>query len=522
MRLRAAESAVRDGRLDEAYRIVASPDLRENKKAAGILANLAEKLYERARQHFRADRFSEALIDLDRASTAGVLTEQIAELRAHVQAVAVEERRKDTDREDRVREAARRMHAGSLAAGQRILEQASEGDLAANQLRAQAEHRAGEIKALLDQAGEFIHQGQPATAVLRLKRAKTIEAHHPDVARLEAALCKQVLERAWEALNQGKFIRCLGELAPLGALGDTQPSKRELDAALMAAQETSRCMRAGQFADARRHVLTLQRMAPGAAWIKGTLEQLRQMDEVYTQLMAGPLGEPAKVAVSRAAAPKQGRGLDETIVVANPSPKVQGHLSSRLLVLVDGGGSYLLLRDPRATIGRAASNDCADIPILSDLAERHANLLRVEEDYFIESNRDLEINGRVVRSHLLREGDRVVLGRKGKFSFRMPSRQSLTAALDLSDGTKMPNDVRRVLLFNQYAVLGNGSSAHIRCMHAGTPLVLFERNGDLWLRPKATGHVMTDAAMIRLGEPVEMNGVRLVVEAWRVRSPAVS
>jgi hypothetical protein len=191
-----------------------------------------------------------------------------------------------------------------------------------------------------------------------------------------------------------------------------------------------------------------------------------------------------------------------------------------MLLLVDGGGSYLLLRGGSCSIGRAAATDAADVPILGDLAERHAVISRIEEDYFLESERDVEVSGAMTRRRPLRDGDRIVLGKRAKLTFRLPARQSLTAVLELSDTTKMPNDVRRVVLFHHTAMVGNGSSAHIVCRHAGSPLVLFERGDALWVRPKSDGRTDMEAKPLRMGEPTEIGGGRLVLSPWSPRSGA--
>ena len=170
-----------------------------------------------------------------------------------------------------------------------------------------------------------------------------------------------------------------------------------------------------------------------------------------------------------------------------------------------------------ASVGRVACDDPADVPIFSDLAERHANIARVDDDYFLFSAKDVEVAGKKTKHQLLRDGDRILLGRKAKLTFRQPSRRSATATLDLSDTTKMPQDVRRVVLFHQHATIGQGPGVHVYCRHATPALVLFERGGTLWIRPKSDGHVDTEAKQVRLGEPVEIGGVSLVVEPWQMR-----
>ena len=540
VRLRSAENALRDGMLDEAYRLATAPDLREHRRAAAVLASLSEQFIERARSHFRADRFTEALMDLDRAEAGGILKEQIADLRSHVQTVMEAEHRRASTSRKRLEEARRRIEGGSLAAGRNILERASEGDQTADALRRAVDQRVSDTRIMLDQAQRLMAQGQLAAAAGRVKRARTLDPHNDAVSKAETELCRLVLDLARSALVDGRLSRCVNELGCLGNLGAALPAKRELSDALALAREAGGCLKSNQFADARRHVMSLSRLVPSAAWVQKVMKQLLELEELRTALTAGPLGEKLggrtssdvtfeqvghTTAVRRADGPTEAPHLlgspGDTVVLQRPV-LVDGGRQERLLLLVDGGGSYLLLSGARASIGRAASDHQADVAIFSDLAERHAEIVRVDEDYFLLSARDVEVAGKPTRHQLLHDGVRIVLGRRGKLTFRLPSRRSTTAILDLSDTTKMSNDVRRVLLFHQHAMIGNGPEAHICCRHAGAPLVLFERAGSLWVRAKNDGHVDTEAQQLRLGKPMEIGGVSMVLETWRTAAPGRS
>lgn len=535
VRLKAAENALRDGRYDEAYRLATAADIREHRRGAAVLSALTAHFVERARNHFRADRFTEAAMDLDRAEAGGVDKEEIAELRNNIQTVAAEKQRRDHSRRDRITEARRRIEDGSLAGGQRILEQASKNDLDAANLRRAVDERGENVKKIVEQAEQMMAQGQLAAAAKRLQRARAIDAHSEAAARLEKRLCDRVLDNAKTAMLEGKLSRAADELECLGKLGDALPAKRELTDMLSMARKATRAIRTGQYADAKRNAMSLLRVLPKAKWINGVIDQLRRIDDVMTTLAAGPFGGTAddsapaggRIKVGRDmplvnAPPQQRAGraasLDDTVAL----PAIhggEGGLPERLLLLVDGGGSYLLMRSPQASIGRAAASQPADIAIHSDVAERHANITRVDDDYFLFSDKGVEVAGKKTKHQLLRDGDRIVLGRKAKMTFRLPSRKSPTAVLDLSDTTKMPNDVRRVIMFHQQAIVGSGSNAHVRCQHAGTPIVLFERSGSLWLRMKNDGHVDTQPVMLPLGETVEIAGVTLALEPWRTVAP---
>jgi len=527
VRLRAAENALRDGRLDEAYRLGTAPDIREHRRGAAVLAKLTEKLIDRARDHYRADRFTEALMDLDKAEAGGVKKDDIAELRNNVQIVAAEARRRQHSRHDRLHAAKKRIEGGSLAAGRKMLDQVSEGDFDAARLRRQAAERAEHAANMSEQIEQLINQSQYATAAGRMQKLKNVDAHADGVAALEKRLCDQVIENARAALTDGKIKRAADELACLGALGRNLPARREVADMISIAQQAATALQMHDFADARRQAMSLERLLPNAQWVHEAIRQLRQLDELAAGLTAGPLGtstpKSPKADQTATSGPPFAKpvSLDETIALPS-AHMTPDDLPGKLLLLVDGGGSYLIIRGGKASMGRAAAADPADIPVFSDVASRHANIERVDDDYFLFSAKDVEVAGHAVKNHLLRSGDRIVLGKKAKLTFRVPSRKSPTAVLDLSDTTKMPNDVRRIVLFNKQALVGDGPHAHVRCRHAGPPMVLFERDGGLWIRQKSDGHNDTKAVPLPIGESVEIGGTSLVLEEWRVRPPGMS
>lgn len=537
VRLKAAENALRDGRLDEAYRLATAPDMREHRRGAAVLATLADHFMDRARDHFKADRFTEALMDLDRAAVGGVKQSEISELRNNVQTVVSEVQRRQHSRHDRLHVAQRKIEGGSIAAGQKILEEMGKSDHAARQLKKEAVHRLDDAKLSIKQAEELMAQQQWSAAAERVKKAKSIDAHNSEVVRVETRLCDRVITNARNAIVEGRLSRACDELACLGDLGKKLPARRELSDLLSLAQQAEAGLRSNNYTQALRHAMSLQRMLPKARWVSDVIKQLQQLENLRTAVSAGPLGDridPTNSQLKRNAmnanqnnasptpqVKAEGMGLDDTVALPDRI-HLQGNLPNRLLLLVDGGGSYLLVRGGSVSIGRAASQHPADVPLFSDVSERHANINRVDEDYFLFATKDVDVAGRRTKHQLLRDGDRVVMGKKAKFTFRMPSRKSPSAVLDLSDTTKMPNDVRRVVLFDRQAILGNGPTAHIRCRHAGGSLVLFERSDGLWIRSKNDGHVDTEPVQLRIGESIEIAGVTLALEPWRSSLPGVS
>jgi len=514
-RLRAAEDALRQGRLDEAYRIASAPDMRANRHGAELLARLQERLIERARERFAADRYTEALVDLDRAESAGGASDRIVALRRQVDTVAREEARQEHSRRDRLAQARRRIEQGSLAAGGRILDAASAGDPDAARMKQAIQSRDQEASETFAQVEGLIRGGQWIPAVERLAKAKALDPYDPACLKLEAELCSRVLGAVRQSIREGRVGRARDELACMGRMGEGSPAKREIEEILGLVKQAGQSMRGGEFDAARQSVMRLGHLAPDVGWASKAAKQLSAIDEMVTALRAGPLGAfqhpGSPVVPARDRDPMQPAGVPAE-TVALRKPHAAGALPDRLLLLVDGGGSFLLLRNDRVSIGRAASSRPADVPIFSDLADRHADIARVEDDYFLFSRQEAEVGGRRTRHQLLHDGDRVVLAPKAKFTFRLPSRKSSSATIDLSDTSKLPNDVRRVVLFCGTAKIGPGSDAHIGCRMARSPLVLFERDGNLWVRPEGRGRAASEAMPLEIGRSIEIDGVSMVAK----------
>lgn len=522
MRLRAAEQALRAGRLDEAYRLASAADLRIHPRGKAVLEQLVEPLAERARGHFRGDRFAEALADVDRALLAGVRTDELAELRRNIETVANAVQRNLATREHVLTEARRRVEAGSLVAGRQILEHGAVADAEAAVIGQTIERRAAEAATMIEQGRQRLKEGQVSAAAERVEAARRLDAHNTAVVSLEAAVVNEGLDRTTRAIQEGRLARAAEELKALRDLARQDPRRLELEAFLREARRAADHLRGHAFGEARKSVAALAQMTPAPKWVDAMAKRLREAEDIDLELRVGPLGqwatwEPAPAGAARLVpVGYEGRAaLDETVMLAAGAGTRSPSGSRQLLMLVDGGGSTLLIFSDRCSIGRVATEHPADVTLFGDLAERHAEIARIDEDYFLFGTRDVEIGGRMYRQQLLRDGDRVMLGRRAKFEFKLPSRKSLTAVLTLSDTTKMPQDVRTVLLFKDHATIGNGSTSHVRCRHAERAIVLMNRGGRLWAQPN--GLEASNGQWVEVGVPAQIAGVSFVLQPWQAR-----
>jgi tetratricopeptide (TPR) repeat protein len=512
-RWRAAERALREGRLDDCLRLVSDPSISAADRDGKLQKNLGAAFVTRGREHFRAERFAEALLDLGRADECGAVTTEAAELRGQVLAVAQEVARQDVQRRRLLEEAQQRIRAGSLYGGKRVLTAAGLGDPAVQALHAEAAQREREAATLLERAESALAQNRVDAAATDIERALRLHADER-AGQLESQVCTVILGAARQLFGAGRLAAARTELARLRSLGNSQAARRELTELLDTAGSVNAALAAGDFASARQRVHRLQSLAPQTAWVVEAAGQIDRVDAELLALRSGPLGENLGRPASK---PVTSAGSRTVETAWAPTPMIAaavGSLPRQLLLMVEGGGSFLLHRDARASVGRAAGEIQADLPILADLAARHAELVRVEDDYFLVSAQDIDVGGVLVRQRLLRDGDRITLARRAKLTFRMPSRRSPSARLDLSDSTKMPHDVRAIVLFQDTALVGRGPHCHVPHRSGAGELLLFERGGGLWVRIHEPGG-RGDALPVELGKQVELAGLGFTVQAWK-------
>src|SRR3990170_528244 len=170
VRLNAAENALKDGRLDEAFRLAAAEDLRDDRRAGSLLGRIADALWERAKRHYDAGRYSEALVDLERAGRAGYDHSQVVELSSEIRAAAHQSQYRRKQREDRLAAARQRIEDGSLLGGRRILAQASAEDEQARRLEQEADARRRFAAEEIAEARKLLEQNQIAAAIERMER----------------------------------------------------------------------------------------------------------------------------------------------------------------------------------------------------------------------------------------------------------------------------------------------------------------------------------------------------------------
>jgi hypothetical protein len=185
--------------------------------------------------------------------------------------------------------------------------------------------------------------------------------------------------------------------------------------------------------------------------------------------------EPVTVAMRPPGVAEANGSIGETVNGDGGSP-------ARFLLWIDGVGGYLVCLGARLTLGQAALDPHADVPLVADVSRLHATLTRDAEGYVLEAVRPVQVNGQSTTRALLRPGDRVTLGTSCQFQFLQPVPVSASARLDLVSGHRLPVAVDAVLLMADTLVLGDGPQVHIAIPDLKKPVVLYRHKDGLGLR----------------------------------------
>ncbi len=506
VRLSAAEKALRQGRIDEAYAAATKPELRDDPRAGRLLDELVKPLAARARLHRQAGRWRDALADLDRLVAVGRATPEVQALRQQV----VDEMRahagEAAERQEAVDRVAEHVKAGRLETGRLDLGRV-EDPQKREELAAELDARMQRASQLLNQAGQALAAGDVLAAARfwqeACERGRT-QAVDDFAARLATA-CRASIER-W--VDEGR-IDCLGAARPaLSALAPIVPTVVELGRLIELCHRAVRQFSTDEYAGLRETLLRLK-AARGAEWVKTALAAVAAIAAGRETLLASPLGLFASVGPA-------GRPAEApaTPVQAQPGSADAIRLERPLLVLVDGGGSGLLVRRDLVRVGRGGSA-AVDVPIPGDLQSHHADIIRRGEDYFLTAYGPAQVNGRRVEHTLLRDGDRIVLGTSVKMVFSKPSAKSESAVLRLGQRCRLAQDVSDVVLFRDTCLVGPSPSCHLRMHEGHGQAVLFESGGELHARQTAGNDwQMAAPRAVLTGEALELGDVRVTVKPY--------
>ncbi len=414
-----------------------------------------------------------------------------------------------------------RLTSGDLQEAKVALGHVPQDDSERRELEAAIARREAEAEGELERAKHACKAEDLRTAVRHVREAERLNGSADKLAGMQRDIINRVISDAAVSYKEGRLDRCGEALSLLDDWPLARSAASDLNGALTLAREASRALASDRYARAGVLIGRLAQIGLKANWVADMRKHLTALDEHRRALLEGPLGlmngADVPSALSVAGRPPvlaetlPGSAADKQKAPPIVNAQAIGSLPRRLMLRIDGAGSFLLLRGDRISVGRAGPGATADLQLISDLSERHADIVRSGEDYFVASSSGVELAGHPVEHALLQDGDRVRFGKRVRLKFRRPSQKSPTAALDLAEGVRMMTDCRRVILWSGPLILGATRDCHIRLGAALGRAVLIERGGELVLRRLGRDE---DVIPLALGQQIEAGELRLSVQEW--------
>lgn len=446
--LRQAKEALRNGRPDDAHRLL-DPLLADgHRKAWKLVREVALAYAARGERHLRADNAEAAWKELLAAEALNTGEGKVADLRQSLTRIGLAECRAAL-------EAGKPLHVVETASRLRV-----------------RNTRHPELAALEDAAQEWVLAAEMADRGDFLLATATAEKVRPRLVCPTTGLDRFVRDLCE---RHERFRDAVARLTDAADARDWRQAARCADE-VIAEAPTHREARAVQLRAWETLNPTTSPYVPA-----GT-------EPPSVRLLAATVAAPAEEMAARARGGEDGRGPTRSFAAPVPLPPAPplssagGPLPKRFLLWVDGVGGYLVCLSNRITFGQATADGPIDVPLFADLSRLHAELSRDGEGYVLESTRGVQVNGAAAGRSLLKCGDRVTLGATCQFLFRQPVPVSPSARLELVSGHRLPLAVDGVLLMADNLILGPGGQVHVCLPWVPSNVILYRSKDGLGVR----------------------------------------
>ncbi len=528
LRIRQAECALADGRLDEAFEIAQADDIRCHRHGQRLIGRLARAIVRRGQENLAANRFQPALLDCNKAEKLAGTMPDVAQLRAAICDGMMKDQQDHQQQALRIAQAKRQIDDGWLSVGGRLLEEAPAGDGRAELVRqelaaARFQTEDAVVKAELALKRGDLEEAMEIVRATGLGQSKTGRA-----GELLGQIKTRTMERIRSDLEQGRIDRAAAFTKRVAPLGKDGAEIVELIEALARCRQAAGYVAAGTPAAALPLLRKVKMVCPSARWLDDAISDIKRAAEAYEELEAGPLGltladatpimavgnSDAEAALASANHRQQGAMMQERAMPATGGDP----LPSKFVMQIDGVGSFLVFRDARVTVGPISSSARPMLGLMADPNLPVVVIERMDGDYFVRSQKPVDVNGRFVGEAMLRDGDRITLSSRCVIRFHLPNPASTTALLTISGARLSRPDIRQVILMDRDILVGPYTNNHIRTELLKEAIALFAQNGRLLCRAKdgilVDGRSFDPGVGLAVGKPIEIGKLSMVVAGF--------
>lgn len=514
LRIRKAEVALADGRLEEAWQQAIREDVRDHRKGQRLIGRLTKAYEKRARVHLDAGNHAAALTDAERASRLGGNQPAIVALQDEIRGELNQHQAAVQARHQKLAAAKRCMATGAYSMGAKLCEDVSDGHTVVG-LMHDAELNRRIVEATLERGRKALQSKEWERALDAIDEGVKQQPANPEVAELVSKVTAAVAVQVRQMITKGRLDQADLYLHRLQRHAGESIEVRELSRVLEQCRRLSSSLRSVHVRETVADLKALKLIIPEARWLDGAIRDSENIANSLESLQTGPIGSllpdtAAEATLYRAPQPKKSPERQSPM----PAPARIFHatpvIPENFVIHLDGTGSVLVSRRSFVTLGTPGRSRQLDIPIQGKIGQTSISIERIDEDYFLTSEQPLTVNGKPTANTLLNHGDQIRIGRRGSMQFGLPNAASTSATIDFAGIRLATGNTRRVILMDDSLVIGPQSSAHIQSLSLDRSMVLHWRNGELRMRP-LNRSVENEGVLLQMNQPQEIDGLSLVV-----------
>jgi len=523
LRLKQAASAIADGRLDEAFDLVQSKDIREHRRGQKLIGQLACAFAKRGRENLEAERIQLALADCNKAEKLAGNTADVAKLRSAICSEMEQRRLRSRHRSFKVAQAKQHIQDGWISAGEEILKDAGNEDGQAGIVLQQAAVARLHTNEAITKAEKALQRNDLDTAIDFVLKTGAAGSQNEQVVELISKLRSLAARQIKENFDSGRLDLAHSVWQRVSPIADGCSEISELGSALSQCSKAAEHVAAGRPREAVSLLRKVKLTCPSAQWLGMVTEQSRQAAELLDELAASPLGldiarrqdmedriqqtdneaQSVSAGLPKAMPGRRGDPMWSPRAGTRACPYVpESSLPSKFVLQIDGVGSFYVLRDASITVGPVSSSARPTVGLMVDPNLPAVTIERSEDDYFIRSSSPVRVNDVTTTNKLLVDADRINLSPRCGMKFNIPNPASTTATLSLPSARLGRADVRRIILMDRDILIGPTEGNHVLAESLDETIALFTQNGRLLCRAKDRILVDEKAVSSTAGLPV--------------------
>lgn len=505
LRIRKAEVALADGRLDEAYQQAIREEVRDHRKGQRLVTRLTKAYATRARVHMAASNHVAAMADADRAVRLGGNQPDIVALRDEARCGLNSYESAKHARHQKITAAKRCIATGDYSLGAKFCQDVDEGNTVVG-LMQDAELNRRIVDTAVDRGRKALKSGQWEQALDALDEALRLQSSHADVIELLGHVTQSITKQIRQTIAKGRLDQADLLLNRIRRHAAESIEVQELSRVVKQCRSVSELTRSIEVSGVVADLKSLKQIIPEARWLDGAIKDSEAVARSVENLRTGPLGSSLPTQMADTTVPRQPLRSSPPMRVFDATPVIP----KSFLIHLDGTGSVLVTRGDTVTIGTQGRSRRFDVPIQGQLNLASMTIERMDEDYFLSSEQPLPVNGKMTTSTLLTSKDQIRIGRRGSMQFTLPNAASTSATLDFAGIRLSTGNARRVILMDDSIVIGPQPSAHIQSLSLERAMVMHWRNGELRIRPMSRA-LETEGSVLAIDRPHDIDGLSLVV-----------